>query len=294
MRKLLLGIKKRPIILIYVALTTAVITALAQFNGFTREFGSLSRLFKADYTATLSEIAGWLKDKASQPALMAASIIIGFVALFALAILCGLIHSGFSYVMYVNTYNGIHPQTRRPKKSGVLFKEGINKRFFSMSGYFFALFLTLILLVFLLAYAIMPMANSIEKVIGGSAAHIFPMIILTALVIFLTFFAVIFYSMYMSFMVPSIVAFKKGAVKVAFKIVNSYCWYLIPRTLVYIAYNLIVDVMLLALGFGSAPAGLAAAFFLSNWILRTIGNMVYTHFVFSTYIEMKDDMFDEG
>lgn len=294
MRKLLLNIKRRPIILIYVALTTGIMSAVMQFNGFTREFGSLSRLFKTNYSATLSEIAGWLRDKASQPALMAVSIIIGLVALFALAILCGLVHSGFSYVAYVNTYGGIHPQTRKPKKSGTLFREGINKRFFSMTWYFFALFLTFGLLVFALAYAVMPMVNSIEKVIGGSVAHIFPMIILTALVIFLTFFAVVFYTMYMSFMVPSIVAFKKGAVKVAFKIVNSYCWYLIPRTLIFIAYNLIVDIMLLALGFGSAPTGLAIAFFLSNWILRTIGNMVYTHFVFSTYIEMKDDMFDEG
>ena len=121
------------------------------------------------------------------------------------------------------------------------------------------------------------------------------MALLTLLIIvFLLFFAVIFYAMYVSFMMPSIIAFKKGAVKVAIKIVNSYCWYLIPRTLAFLIYNLAIEAALLAVGYGLKSTVLSVIVFAANWMLRTIGNMIYTYYVFNTYIEMKDDMFEES
>ena len=294
MRKLLVSIKKRPIILIFIAFMTAILCFAVQFNSFTKEFGSFSRLFQTNYIQTLTDIAGWIRNRATQPALMAVSVLIAIAAMLGVAILCGLLYSGYSYVMYVSCFTTIHPQqNKKQKKSGTLFREGINKRFFSMMGYFFFVFLSLALLIFALVYATMPLALSIEKVIAGDAMQILPMILLTAIIVFLLFFAIVFYAMYVSFMMPSIIAFKKGAVKVAIKIVNSYCWYLIPRTHGFLIYNLAIDAALLAVGFGLKSTVLSVIVFALNWMLRTIGNVVYTHYVFNTYIEMKDDMFDE-
>ncbi|MBR5006000.1 MAG: hypothetical protein IKY07_02785 [Clostridia bacterium] len=295
MRKLLVSIKKRPILLIFIAFMTAVLCFAVQFNSFTKEFGSFSRLFQTNYIQTLTDIAGWIRNRATQPALMAVSVLIAIAAMLGVAILCGLLYSGYSYVMYVSCFTTIHPQqNKKQKRSGTLFREGINKRFFSMMGYFFFVFISLALLLFALVYATMPLALSIEKVIAGDAMQILPMILLTAIIVFLLFFAVIFYAMYVSFMMPSIIAFKKGAVKVAIKIVNSYCWYLIPRTLAFLIYNLAIEAALLAVGYGLKSTVLSVIVFAANWMLRTIGNVIYTHYVFNTYIEMKDDMFEES
>ncbi|MBO4261189.1 MAG: hypothetical protein J5921_01060, partial [Clostridia bacterium] len=202
-----------------------------------------------------------------------------------------------SYIMYVNTYNGIH---RIPKKRNTfsLFREGVNKRFLSMAVYIFFALLILVVMAGLLAYLIMPVSVAVSKVISGDTSQIIPMLLLVVVIIVVTFFSVVFFSMYTAYLIPSIVAFKKGAVRVAFKIVNSYCWYLIPRTLLFLVYNLAIEVAMLALnygnGFGRKTVVISITMLACNWLLRTMGILYYSHYVFKTYIEMKEDMFDEA
>ncbi len=293
MRDFLVNMKKRPIIMIFTALVTALVCFAVQFNPFTKEFGSLSRIFKTDYPQLLTDIAEWLKGRATDPSLLATTLAIAFLSVLGVSIVCGLFASGFSYVMYVNTYNGIHRVTKK-RKTGSLFREGVNKRFWGMTGYIFVSIIAFALIVFLLAYINMPMAISISKFLAGDTSQILPMILLVAVVLVVMFFVIMFYSMYVSYMMPSIVAFKKGAVRVAFKLVNSYCWYLIPRTLLFLVYNFVIEVALLALGYGHANTTLSIIVFAVNFVLRTIGILYYTHYVFKTYIEMKEDMFDEA
>ncbi len=297
MRDFLVNLKKRPIIIIFVALVTAGGCFAVQYNSFTKEFGSLTRLFKTDYPQLLTDVAAWLKDRVSDPTLLATTVAVAILALFAISVIGAFFVSGFSYIMYVNTYNGIH---RIPKKrnSFSLFREGVNKRFLSIAVYIFFSLLILVCMTGLLAYLIMPVSVAVGKVIAGDTSQIIPMLLLVVVIIVVTFFSVVFFAMYTAYLIPSIIAFKRGAVRVAFKIVNSYCWYLIPRTLLFLVYNLAIEIALLALnygyGYGRKTTVIMITMFACNWILRTLGILYYTHYVFKTYIEMKEDLFDEA
>ncbi|MCR5693667.1 MAG: hypothetical protein K6G89_01700 [Clostridia bacterium] len=297
MRDFFISLKKRPIILIFVALATAAGCFAVQFNSFTKEFGSLGRLFKTDYPQLLTDMASWLKSRATDPTLLATTVAVAILSLFAISVIGAFFVSGLSYIMYVNTYNGIH---RIPKKRNTfsLFREGVNKRFLSMAVYIFFALLILVVMAGLLAYLIMPVSVAVSKVISGDTSQIIPMLLLVVVIIVVTFFSVVFFSMYTAYLIPSIVAFKKGAVRVAFKIVNSYCWYLIPRTLLFLVYNLAIEVAMLALnygnGFGRKTVVISITMLACNWLLRTMGILYYSHYVFKTYIEMKEDMFDEA
>lgn len=293
MKGFIQNLKKRPVLIIFVALATAVGCFAVQFNKFTGEFGSLRAITKQNYPALLTNIAEWLKNQATDTTLLATTIAIALLSVFAVAVVGAFFISGFSYVMYVNTYNGIHDISKK-RKTGSLFKEGVNKRFRTMLVYIFLAIIVLCILLFLLAYITMPMAISIDKVLNNDTAQIIPMLLMIAVTTVVDFFIIVFYAMYVSYLMPSIVAFRKGSVRVAFKIVNSYCWYLIPRTLLFIVYNILLEVLLLAVGYGrTMSAGIAVAVFALNWVLRTAGILFYAHYVFRTYIEMKEDMFDE-
>lgn len=292
MSDFLTNLKKRPILPIFIALVTAAGCFGIQFNGFVKKFGSFSVLLKTQYSQLLTDMAEWLRSRATDPKLLATTIAIAVLTLLAASVVSAFFISGFSYVMYVNTYNGIH-RIAKKRKTGSLFKEGTNKRFWNVTAYIFMSVLILAGMVFLLAYITMPVSISVEKVLAGDTAQILPMLFLVAVLIVVLFFSIVFYTMYVSYLLPSIVAFKKGAVRVAFKIVNSYCWYLIPRTLLFLIYNLGVEIAMLALGYGHKSISLAVVVFLINWILRTAGILFYSHYVFKTYIEMKEDMFDE-
>ena len=105
------------------------------------------------------------------------------------------------------------------------------------------------------------------------------------------FFAIIFYAMYMSFILPGLIGFKHGGVGVAIRMVNGYCWYLIPRTLGYLIAILGVDVVMLALNYGTASNKMGIIVLLLNTVLKFFCNFVYIYYVFSTFVEMKNDMF---
>lgn len=275
----------------------AVICALAcfaeQFNSFTKQFGSLSVLLKTDYQTTLSTIATWLKSKATDPGLMTISIFILILLTFAISVIFGLLASGFSYVTYINCYTDLHKTGKKTKSTGMLFKEGINKRFWNMTWYFFGFFMSFIVLAFVLSYCSMPASMLIKGVIGGDTSKIFVMIVVAILTFFCIALGSLYYSMIYSFALPSVIAFKKGSFLVTIKMIREYFWYLSPRTLVFMLYNIIVKILILAMGYGFSSTGLSVIVFLLNFILTTIGYLVYLNYTFYTYIEMKDEMFDE-
>ncbi|MBQ7444771.1 MAG: hypothetical protein IJS71_02380 [Clostridia bacterium] len=291
MKDFIANVKKTPVVLIFVSLVTGIGCFAVQFNPFTKEFASLSRIFKTDYPQLLTSMAEWLRDRATDPTLLVTTIAIAFLTVLGVSLISGFFTSGFSFVLYINTYNSIH---RIPKKVKTMarFREGINKRFWNMTVYTFLTIISFALIVFLLAYINMPMAVSVGKVIGGDTSQILPMLLLIAVMLVVTFFVTVFFSMYVSYTMPSIVAFKTGGARVAFKIVNAYCWYLIPRTLLFIGYNLVIEILLLAIGYGLSSPALSGLVFVLNFLLRTAGIMYYVYYVFKTYIEMKEDMFD--
>ena len=92
-------------------------------------------------------------------------------------------------------------------------------------------------------------------------------------------------------MVPSLVSFKKGGVIVSFKMTNGYCWYLMPRTTLFLFVMLIEKTIMLAMGYGVATGGMAILCFFLNWILTTLIFFGYAYYVFNTFTIMKEDMF---
>lgn len=286
------NIKKRPILLIFLLIIGAVVCFAEQFNAFTKQFGSLGKMFQYDYVTLLSEIANWIHSRATNPALMAVTVGIALLTAIAVGAIFGILYSGYSYTLYVTILDAekkVAP--RKQKKTAALFAEGINRRFGRMIGYFVFLILSAVLMFGLAAYSVMPAAISIQNVLNGDTGSIFTMVLLTAITALILFFAVMFYAMYMSFLLPGIIAFKKGSVRVALRMVNGYCWYLIPRTLAFLVYMAAVLLLMLAIGFGGASSAGRAGAFLLNWFLTSCGLFVYTHYVFSTYAAMKEDMF---
>lgn len=286
------NIKKRPIIFIFLLIIGAVLCFAEQFNALTKEFGSLHRLSQYDYVTLLSEIANWIHSKATDPVLMLISVGIAAVTAVAVGAILGIVYSGYAYTLYVTILeNERRTPANKKKKTRVLFTEGINRRFGRMMEYFIFLVLSCVLMFGLAAYSIMPSAIAIQNVLNGDTGSIFTMVLLTAVTVLILFFAVLFYAMYMSFLLPGIIAFKKGSIRVALRMVNGYCWYLIPRTLAFLVYMAAVMLLMLAIGYGGASAAGRAGAFILNWILKSSGLFVYTHYVFSTYAAMKDDMF---
>ena len=117
------------------------------------------------------------------------------------------------------------------------------------------------------------------------------MMLLAVITILFGYFTIVFYSMYMSYMVPSLIGFKKGGVIVSFKMTNGYCWYLMPRTTLFLLVLIVEKIIMLALGYGPAQGGTAVMCFLINWILTTVILFVYCYYVFNTFTIMKEDMF---
>ena len=286
-------IKKRPVLLIFIMIIGAVICFAEQFNSLTQEFGSLNKLFSTDYVTLISEVAGFIQSKATDPGLMTVSVVIAIVAAIALAAVCGVLFSGFAYTNYITVLDRVHGNIRQGKKTSQIFVEGINKRFGKMTAFFIFFILGAVAVAGLSAFSVMPSALAVKNVIAGDTGAIFSMILMLAVTVIILFFAIVFFAMYVSFLMPSIIAFKKGSVKVALRMVNGYCWYLIPRTVGFLAYMIVVSFVMLAFNFGGASTVGALTVFLANWLLKSIGLFVYTQYVFSTYIAMKDDMFEE-
>jgi hypothetical protein len=241
----------------------------------------------------LSEIANWIQGKATAPGLMLFSILIAVIAAVAVSAILGVLFSGYAYTNYVTVLDRTRGNLRKVKKTAELFAEGINRRFLKMTAFFVFAILGSVLMIVLSAYSLMPAAIAVKNVIAGDTSAIFSMVLLIAVTALILFFAIVFFAMYVSFIMPSIIAFKKGSVRVALRMVNGYCWYLIPRTLGFLLYMLAVTFIMIVAGYGVGSTAGSVTVFLINWFLKSAGILVYVEYVFSTYIAMKDDMFEE-
>lgn len=276
-------IKKRPIIIIFMAIITLPLCAYEQFNSITKKFGSFSLLFKDDFMTSLSNLADGIKNAASTPWLMALTILVSILFVLAVCVVLGILFGGYFQNLYMAVYD-------IPKKKGD-FKLGINRHFAKMAVYFTVLITLSILLLVLLLFSIVPFAMSLDMFFAGDSSVIFKMMLLAVLTLLLGYLAIVFFSMYFSYMIPSIIGFKKGGVIVSFKMTNGYCWYLIPRTTLFLFLMLCIQALMLALGYGTATGGMAVLCFIINWILKTLVLFGYLYYVFNTFTIMKEDMF---
>ncbi len=283
MRQCFARIKRRPIILIFVAVMAIPLCAFDQYNSTTRKFGSFSLLFKDDFMTSFSNFADGIASSAGQPWLMALTIGVTILFILALASLLGVLCGGYFQNMYLAVNDAA------PKKGD--FKLGINRHFGKMTAYFLLFICSLFLMGILVLFSIVPFAMHLEMFLAGDSSVIFKMMLLAVITILFGYFSIVFYSMYVSYMVPAIVGFKKGGVIVSFKMTNGYCWYLMPRTTLFLFLMLGIKVLMLALSYGTAMGGKAVLCFSLNWVLTTAVLFGYIYYVFNTFVIMKEDMF---
>ena len=289
MRQCLSRIKRRPIILVLLAVMALPLCIFDQYNSVAKKFGSFSLLFKDDFMTGLSNFADGIAASAGEPRIMALTIGVTVLFVLALSALLGVLCGGYFQNMYLAVNDAA------PKKGD--YKLGVNRHFGKMTAYFLLLICSFFLVAVLVLFSLVPFAMHLEMFLAGDSSVIFKMMLLAVVTILFGYFTIVFYSMYLSYMVPAIVGFKRGGVIVSFKMTNGYCWYLMPRTTLFLFLLLIDKVIMLALGYGTATGGKAILCLGINWVLTTVILFGYIYYVFNTFIIMKEDMFtvsDEG
>lgn len=214
---------------------------------------------------------------------MVTSIIIGILLVAACACIFAVFFSGYAQVLYLAVLG------YKPKKGD--FKSGINRHFVKMSTLFTVFVLFSFVFTILAAYSVVPAVMSIKIFFAGDSKIIFQMMLLTILTIMLLYFAIVFYVMYWSFSVPAIIGFKRGGVLVALRMVNGYCWYLMPRATLFILSLALIQSIMLLLNYGRSSTLFGLLVLVINWILKLALLFPYANFVFSTFADMKEDMF---
>jgi len=285
MKACLARIKERPILAVFILFSTLFFCAAEQFNPIIKEYGSMSKLLEGDgYVDLLSDFAHWLASHVSSPLVVVITVIVSLVFLFAVSAVIGIFFSGYSHVLYLSLID------HAPKKGE--FKVGINKNFLKVTLYFMVTFILSILFVVFAAYSLIPAAMTIKQLVAaGDTGVIVRLVFLCILTAVVLFFATVFFAMYLSFVLPGLIGFKRGGVGVSIKMVNGYCWYLIPRTLAYLLVMAGIMVLMLLVGYGPATGFTAVIFLLINTVLKFFANFIYIYYVFSTFIAMKEDMF---
>ena len=283
MRQCFSRIKRRPMILLLLAVMTLPLCIFEQYNSVAKKFGSFSLLFKNDFMTTLSKYADSIARSASTPWLMLLTVGVTVLFILALSFLLGVITGGYFQNMYL-AVNDI-----APKKGD--FKLGINRHFGKMTKYFLFMICSLIVAVMLALFSLVPFAMHLQMFLAGDSSVIFKMMLLAVLTVLLGYFAVVFFVMYFSYMVPALIGFKRGGVVVSLKMTNGYCWYLMPRTTLFLLFLAAKKALMLAMSYGPARGGHAVFCLGVNWLLTTVILFTYIYYVFNTFIIMKEDMF---
>jgi len=277
-------IKQRPFILGFIVITSFVFRILEHFNPYTKEIGSLSKIMKEDYLKILASLADKIKEITVTPLLMLLTVGVIIIIGVAISAILGIFYAGYSQCLYVTLLD------YKTKKDD--FKTGINRHSSKVTAYFFVTILCVIVFSTMILFSAVPAIMSIKLFFSGKDTGVFfQMLLLCVLTLGILYFAIVFISMYLSFVLPSLVGFKKGGTRVSFKMVNGYCWYLMPKTTLYLIVLLLFKVALLLVGYGLSSVGTTIIVFILSWIAHSAADFIYIYFVFSTFIAMKDDMF---
>ena len=269
---------------LFIALVTFAFTFIEQYNPWTQAYASFGLFKNFDYVAFLSGLENSAANFFKSPKVAFLTIGAAALVLFAACVIFGLLYSGYFNQLSNATFD-------KPKRKGE-YRVGIGRYTFKLAFYFFITFILTALIVVAVLYSAIPAIMSVKQFFLGSAGMLLPTILLCAVTVVAVIFAVLFYALYVTYILPSIICFRKGGTGVAFRMVNGYCWYLLPRTLAYLLVMLGIRALLWAIHYGLASRGAAICILIASWMIRTIVNFTYTYFVFNTFSAMKGDMFD--
>ncbi len=276
-------IRKRPGLLLFTALITFIFCAFEQFNPVTKHYGTLGNLFGSGYLPKLNILAEKLGLMCRNPMLLCILVLTIILLLVTCSALLGITYSGFFHQMLCASEEA----PAEPKE----IRTGISRHSTKMSLYFLLAIPATIIFVILTLYTLVPSILSVKLFFTGSSSIFFPMLLVCIITIVVDFVAILFYTMYVTFTIPAMVCFRKGGFGVAIKMVNAYCWYILPRTLLFVSTNIGLRVLLWSIHYG-LDAGLASYIVLIiTWAIRTVIDFLYLNFAFNTFSAMKSDMY---
>ena len=276
--------KRRPGLFLFLALVTFAATFIEQYNPWTQANASFGFFKNFDYISFLNGLVNSTVEFFKSPKVAFLTLGAIMLIMFAFCVILGLLFSGYFNQLSSATFD-------KPKRKGE-YRVGVGRYTFKLAFYFFFSILLTTVMAAALLYSIIPAIMSVKQFFLGSAGMLLPTILLCAVTAVAVFFAMIFYALYVTYILPSIICFRRGGVGVAFRMVNGYCWYLLPRTLAYLIIMLGIRALLWAVHYGLASKPAAICILIASWMIRTIVNFIYVYFVFNTFSAMKSDMFD--
>lgn len=277
--------KNRPYIPIFIAVSTMLITFLEHTSGLVEKYGSFKLLFSGNIMDKLGNLAKKIEAFLSSP--KDATLKILLFLLFAFAI--SAVISFFTSVYIKKYYMAVSDIERRKGE----FVHNILGTFLKTTFYFFAIFVTAPVMLILIVLTIPLLYITISVFFTGKASWIVPMVLLCLMTLAVVFFVVVFYVVYFSYTQPAIAAFKKGGFMTALRMTGGYCWYLMPKSILFLFVMLVVRVILLIIHYGLSSTATMWIVMGATWLIRFIVYIVYTYFIYTSFVAIKEDMFSE-
>lgn len=278
-------LKERPsLFFILLALITAF-SAIEAYNPIIKKYGSFSHVIEENYVGKLS---GWLVkagDFFSDSSKAVYYILFAFLILLLFSAISALFFSGFA--------NKLLLSVEGKRKSRGEFAKGVTQKFFKTMFYIYSAVILSAVFYFLIIYSAVPVFFRINQLTEGNAEVIFSALIMGLLTVVVIFFALVFYFMYFSYILPAISGLKKGAVLAGIRMTNTYVWYLLPKTLMFMLGEALIRTVLFIIHYGHSSLEMSLVVLGVTSLLRAILYFVYLYFTFNTFVAMREDLYPE-
>ena len=278
-------LKERPsLYFILLALITAF-SAIEAYNPIIRKYGSFSHVLEENYVKKLSD---WLVNAGDFMTSGAKTV---YYILFAVLIL--LIFSAISALFFSGYANKLLLAVEGKKKEKGEFVQGIKQKFFKTLLYIYSAVVLSAAFYFMVIYAAVPVFFRINQLTEGNADVLFSALIMGLLTLIVVVFALVFYCMYFSYILPSISGLKRGAVLAGLRMTNTYVWYLLPKTLMFMIGEALIRTLLFVIHYGHSSVEMSILVLCITSLLRSVLYFVYLYFTFNTFVAMREDLYPE-
>lgn len=277
-------IRIRPFVYTGMLLLSLVLSAIEAYNPVIRKFGSFKHILNYNYIETLS---GWTSKIGAffDDGKAFVFILLGILGILAFSALVAVFLSG-----YVNVF--IASVEDKAKTKGE-FVTGIKRNFLKTFLYIFTAIVMTIPFAFMILYSAIPTVFMIKLLLDGDTGVIFTMLLMALLTVIVVLFAILFYGMYFSYVLPSIAGLRRKTAHSGIKMTNMYAWYLLPKTALFLFVAALIRVLLFVVHYGHSSVALSLILLAITAILRSFLYYVYFYFVFTTFIAMRDDLYPD-
>jgi hypothetical protein len=265
---------RRPFIILFLSIITLVLCAIDYINPFSKILFNYSGIiggnFFESFVSSLQIILS--------PSFILAGILIITGLFLIISIAAGLLFSGYFNIIN-NSLDG------KPKFKGE-FAYGFRKYFFKVTAISFrVLFIGFILIMFL-AVAAIPGVVITRTLILGKTGYLALTILVDIITAGVLFFAVMFFSIYVSFWYPAAINFEKNAYSIGKQTADSYFWPIVGKFLIF---DLVYIITMVFLAYGGKLFSVQLVFIV-NWVFKTFFFAAFITFIFSSYKILRENV----